>query len=503
MLKKIEPVYYFITIFFLCLLYAFVNGDRLPYGYSQIFDEKHYIDIVVKFPEYLLNQNFTPYYNSRLLMPGLAHYLIRFANISYSLRNINLVFLILNLLSICTSIFFYIKISKFKGYTQNITILGFCLIFANFFILKFAGYYPILMDIFGFTSGIILYYFYIKKKDLAFYVSLFLSMFVFPTTILIVLALLTSSIISFNTTRINTTKNFTLIRYLLIACFIIFLSIFSINNYHDFLHDLTYEKSIQLAKPLIPLTVILVLPFIFILLRPFFQLLNGISINVKGVLSLKFVASLFIMIIFFVLSKYFSNNFHDKNPLNGNQFILNIITQIISFPLKFLISHFIYYGIFIIFFILYFKAFLKELFINTDSFLKFIVFLFIIFSFGTETRQFLQLFPFIAIIFLDSIKSYKFEFKTISIIFLFQLLWSRFWYNINVPEGFLINSFPGSNYFIYPADKYFQFQGPWLSTEKSVMYGLFFLLTFIVAYLVFRNKNSEKLTFSLKNDNQS
>ncbi len=164
--------------------------------------------------------------------------------------------------------------------------------------------------------------------------------------------------------------------------------------------------------------------------------------------------------------------------------------QAFSFPLKFLITHFIYYGLFVVFIIYYRKLFFSYAAKNSDSFLKTITILFsVFFILGTETRQFLQFFPFIVFIFLDSLKKVDFSRYQLAGIFVFQLIWSRFWYKINVPEGFLDKALSERNFFGFPAQKYFQFQGPWLSTNNSMIYGVIFILTFITVSLILK-KNS-------------
>lgn len=72
-LKKLPSAYYIIGVFLLCLAYAFLSNDRLPFKYVDIFDEKSYIEIVKNFSTHFFEQSFNPYYVSRLLMPGIAH----------------------------------------------------------------------------------------------------------------------------------------------------------------------------------------------------------------------------------------------------------------------------------------------------------------------------------------------------------------------------------------------------------------------------------------------
>ncbi|RMZ61052.1 hypothetical protein D1632_03535 [Chryseobacterium nematophagum] len=131
---------------------------------------------------------------------------------------------------------------------------------------------------------------------------------------------------------------------------------------------------------------------------------------------------------------------------------------------------------------------------NLDSFQKIIFTLFIIFSIlGTETRQFLQLFPFVLFIFLDSLKNYKFSANLVLGVFIFQLIWSRFWYIIDLPEGFLFYALKDKDISDFPAQRYFQFQGPWLSETNSIWYGAIFIIIYLIAYTILKKSQQIKI----------
>ncbi|CAA7390050.1 hypothetical protein CHRY9393_02348 [Chryseobacterium fistulae] len=98
---------------------------------------------------------------------------------------------------------------------------------------------------------------------------------------------------------------------------------------------------------------------------------------------------------------------------------------------------------------------------NLDLFQKIIFTIVIIFFIlGTETSQFLQLFLFILFIFLYSLKKHKFSANLVFGIFIFPLIWSRFWYTIHIREPFLLYALKDNNLSDFLAQRYFQFQGP-------------------------------------------
>lgn len=491
-LKKIPLIYYIISAFLLCFVYAFLSNDRLPFRYVDIFDEKNYIEIVRNFSKFFFERRFNPYYISRLLIPGIVHFIHRLFGITFTVETIQSIFRILNGLTVFISLYFYYKIVRVKNYNKNITALGFCFLFVNFFVLKFSNYYPILMDLFAFTSGIILYYYYIIKNRIAFLIVLLISMLVFPTTLLIVVSIIASSFISFNKKGLNIEKNFNKYLYPVFALCILFELFYLYSNYKLFIGATKKDYSVQSALFLIPITFILLNSFIFFIIRYILQLLNNFNISRKGLVSPYFIFSSAILVVFIIASKFLTVNFKDAKTLSSSDFLFNLMFQAFSFPLKFIITHFIYYGLFVVFIIYYRKEFFAYAAKNSDSFLKIIIILFsVFFILGTETRQFLQFFPFIVFVFLDAIKKADFSRYQLITIFTFQLIWSRFWYTINVPEGFLDKALLEKNFFKFPAQKYFQFQGPWLSTNNSMIYGVLFIFTFITFSLILK-KNSFK-----------
>lgn len=486
-LSNIKPINYLLGVFIVVLFYSFLCNEILPIEYVSLFDEKSYIDIVQNFSSHLSEQNFVAYYNSRILIPSFAHYVLSILNLETHIETIRNVFLYFNLASIFLALYYCYKIAKFKKYENGTIALGLCFLFTNFFILKFSNFYPVLMDVFGFTSGIIIYYYYLIKKKTLLFITLLLSLFLFPTTVFIILSLSLSTLVVFNEKGINFKKHLKSYRFLFTA--IVLLTLVA---YAYLLIQQNSQRSTQFEPQIVPLTIILLSIFIFYLLKHILFLFNKISFNVKFYKSTFFFIPLLLLIVSTLISKGLSLHYTGPPMLTPLTFISNLLYQAISFPLKFLISHFIYYGAFVIILLLFSKQFFVHV-SKSPPFEKIVILLFILLSIGTETRQFIQLFPFVVFLFLDSINKYKLNSKFIVTVFLFQLIWSRFWYSINTPEGFLSNAIPGNNFMEFPAQRYFQFQGPWLSTNNSIIYGCIFSITYLVTWTLVKKMNKRKM----------
>ncbi len=481
--ENIKPIQWCVTIFLGVLFYSFLNNEILPLEYGKGFDEKNYIDIVKNFSFHLTQQDFNSYYNSRIIIPAIVHYIISIMNLDSNIPTIRNLFLGFNLFSILLSLYYFYKIVKFKEYKESTIILGLCFLFVNFFILKFSNYYPVLLDIFGFTSGIIIFYYYLVNNKIALFVGLFLSLFIFPTTILVLISLIASTLIIFSEKGLNIAKNLNIFRVLLFAAIVFGILLF-VNRLIYPTYVATNLTHFELN--LVPLTIVVLLILIFYILKPLLLLFDKITFNTRFYYSPLFFIPVLLMILFNLISQHLSLNSNYPVPLSPLKFIINLFYQSTAFPLKFLISHFIYYGLFVSIFLVFYKQFYTHL-KQSNSFYKIITVVFILLSImGTETRQFIQLFPFVVFIFLDSIDKYKFNMKFLIAIFAFQLIWSRFWYSINTPEGFLANAYPGPNFMEFTAQRYFQFQGPWLSTSNSIIYGCIFVFTYLILLVLLK-----------------
>ncbi|CAA7194359.1 hypothetical protein [Chryseobacterium potabilaquae] len=493
-LNKIQPIYYILGVFLLCLTLTFLGNDRFPFKYAKDFDEKSYLEIIRYLPDLFHHKSFDSYYISRLLVPGIAHYIIRFLQLDYSNETIQNIFLGLNFLSILLGCYYYFKIIKIKNYSSNLIAIGFCFLFVNFFVMKFSSFYSILMDMFGFTSGIILYYYYLTKKKILFYSLLLICMFIFPTTILIVLGVMLSDIITFDEKGLNINKNFNKWLWSILSFALLFLVSICYIRYDFITTKANADFANQMSQNFIPLTILTFIIFLYFAVKQLLQIANNVSVRYKGFISPTFYSSIGILLFYLSVSKYLSVNFQGTKAFSSTSFIANLLYQILSFPLKFMITHFIYYGLFVVFILFFHKVLFLYAKNNLDSFQKIIFTLFIIFSIlGTETRQFLQLFPFVLFIFLDSLKNYKFSANLVLGIFIFQLIWSRFWYIIDLPEGFLFYALKDKDISDFPAQRYFQFQGPWLSETNSIWYGAIFIIIYLITYTILKKSQQTNI----------
>jgi 4-amino-4-deoxy-L-arabinose transferase-like glycosyltransferase len=99
-------------------------------------------------------------------------------------------------------------------------------------------------------------------------------------------------------------------------------------------------------------------------------------------------------------------------------------------------------------------------------------------SLGSESRQLINFYPLFVILVLMALEKMK-ELKPITVIAfaISSLILSRFWYTI-ATEGDI-----SKNLLQYPAQRYFQFFGPWMSNDVYFM-NLLIVIVAVVAFVI-------------------
>lgn len=120
----------------------------------------------------------------------LLHSIYQIAGISFSPENIRLGFMWLNIL--CLMLSARMAGGLFSQFSLSLPhqLLGYLLLFLNFFALRFSFYYPVLTDVPGFTLGIALLYFYLKDEKMNIWLTGLLAAFTWPPVALTAIPML-------------------------------------------------------------------------------------------------------------------------------------------------------------------------------------------------------------------------------------------------------------------------------------------------------------------------
>lgn len=467
----------------LFLVYGFY-GELIFAKNGYGFDGEAYATITKNFFESLKLKNINAYYFQRAGIPFVVHLIFNFFHISFSDQNIIHAYQVTNTLFILIAVCFYFKISHFLQLTRNIEIIGFSALFYCFPILKFAMYYPILMDIPAFSIAVIMAYCYLKNNYYLFFLLVFIGSFVYPTFVVLCVLFVFKRPTNYQNKEVDKKSILEIIPYIiswiilpLLLCFIFLFWLDSFKPKID-------HFKIYLTNPLY-IWFSFILTLTYLLWLNYFPSKNFILKNTIKTINYKSVV-LFIVVV--ILTKYIITSFASSGEvrLTLKDYLCHIVFQAIRNPLNFIVAHVYYFGLFPLLSIFIIKDIKQEI----QSFgLGMMLFFsaFIFFSIGSESRQLINYYPFLVLLVLVALnKKWNVSF-IFSILFLIaSIILSHFWYRIN--KG-LSSETPLNDYiqqFKFPLQRYFMFQGPWVSDFRFKLHLAICAFLLLVLFVIFK-----------------
>lgn len=481
-----------IFILLIILLYAFYF-ERIQVHSGFGYDGAFYGEYTKNFIQYIKSHSINSYHFQRVGIPFIIHYAFLFLNIELSNPNIIQAFSFVNILFIFLAVVYYFLISKMLVLTKNIEIIGFVSLFFCFPILKLSLYYPVLMDIPAFSLSVILIYLYLRRNILWYFLLLLIGCFIYPTFILLsVLFFFKKQDLNIQTEELpksNTVgsliKNFNMLHFLFFFSFPILLCvIFFVLFWHSSFDLMALQYNSR------PFTTILIWCSFFIALS-YLTYLNYFpkfvfkskrifkSINIYGVI---------LACILILLTKIIVNYYSSKAEVTFTlqSYLYNIIYQGVKNPINFIVAHVFYFGLapLLTFFLI--KDIKKEI-INFGIGMVLFFNLFFFFSIGSESRQLINYYPFLILLLVIVLNKYwKVSFMFTIIYGIICLALSHFWFKININDHVLPDLFSYFQSFEFPAQRYFMFQGPWVSDFIYYIHLAICIILFFMFWIVFK-----------------
>ena len=131
------------------------------------WDGEVYATMIKNLPSLLVERKINPYYFQRIFPGSLVFAFLSVSGIALSNSHIIAGFLGLNILLLCITFFFWVKLCQLLQLSIQGRFLSFIGIFINYAILKMPFYYPVLTDLIAFTIGIIMLYCFLKNYTLS------------------------------------------------------------------------------------------------------------------------------------------------------------------------------------------------------------------------------------------------------------------------------------------------------------------------------------------------
>jgi hypothetical protein len=355
--------------------------------------------------------------------------------------------------------FFWGKIGEelaLKTISQWLMCIGF---FLNFCVAKFFFYYPTLTDQNTIFLGILLLFFYLKKKPLGVFITGLIGFFTWPYFYIGALFFLT-----FPRNRAAIVENAAPDRFVKPLALIISLSVLILAFFFHYLVGSFYPDLVQIIEPLVPIsflsTGLLVYLAAFSLLgqkdlRSYKDDLQ--HLNLKWLL----IGSVCLLVIKFIAS-HIGDNVETPTPIFSAVLVLVFQISLVR-PLNSIVSHFVYFGPIVILIIFFWKKTVRVVSGFGTGMVLYFLFYMIQFLVIAESREVVSAFPIFLALAVKALDSIDWNYPKLVIFIVMSLLISRCWLPIN-----------GQNFYgpltEFPYQMYFMNFGPWMSNTMFLIF---------------------------------
>jgi hypothetical protein len=428
-----------------------------------------------------------PYTIQRILPSAIIYHLFRALSVQPTDENIILGFVLLNALLITLTGYLFALVADELGISRRGKWLGFVGLFFNFAVLKHRLYDPVLTDTSAYATGMLLLYFYLKRKRAGLLISTALGAFVWPTILLQGTLLLAfprpeaSDVLPVATgVRPVSARPF----YLKAGAVAISLLV-SLAGLLLILYVLRVGVPIVLPvfRPSLPLSIAVVVLYLFYGMKTL--LLAGELLNVDHLLSYlakkRVVLGMASAVLLFVLVKLAQAALTQQAGPNYpvSLYVLTTFWVCVIYPAVFLISHVVYFGP-IVLLLLFLRKEVCRLIQEHGLGLWLCAALSLLLSLNSESRQMINFLP-VFVVFVaratDDLRWGKAQYWLLAVL---SLLLSKAWLRIGPlrTEGMTNHEILLSNQLL------FMNNGPAMSGRMYVVQGCAVLVVGLVIYYV-------------------
>jgi hypothetical protein len=437
------------------------NSEIIPVNDGMGWDGRLYASYAANLERSLDEKAINEYRFQRVLMSVVISKVASMTGTTLDIPTTVKAFKLFNIFWLFLALFYFLLLLQHLKLPDWIEIVGFAGLFWCFPIIKMTGYNPIITDTGAFALGVAMVYHYLKGHYPVMLAIVLIGSFVWPTFILFGLLIFMKR----ETVQVPNTTKFRLERLILPVAYLLVFMIVS-QGFADQFYD-TYADVNPITKSTLFISVLIGAAYCYGAsgFIPSFNALNDLVKSVKWLWIIP-------VVLIFIGVKYVVGQYASPQPeqMSGGRYIINIIKQSVANPGVFYVSHIIYFGFPMVLLVFNGPNFVKV--IREYGFGMLVLAGGIIFmSLGSESRQLINFYPLLVVLFMKSLVGLKTpKLGWIIGMSLLAILWSRFWYTIN--DGGDI----GKNLLQYPAQRYFQVFGPWMSNPTYFMNLLYCIL---------------------------
>lgn len=490
--RKQTPYYliFMPLIMFFWGMYAIQAGELIAVDNGCGWDGSFYADLVFKNDYYLHGKVLDSYRVQRIIPSTIIHYALKVFQMPPVIPNTVYMFSLYHvwLLALCGLL--WAMLARRLNYTVTGRWLGFALLFLNFAIAKYAYYYPPLTDPSAFFLGLWALYCYMADTSLSRYTLLGISalgFFTWPTAayISIVLFLFPRSGGSMETE--SGLQNIPLPRLQKIMMIgastlvIIGLLMFT------FINRVTFPGTD-------PLTEMFIYPGAALLIMVVCFTAYHTAVILPAMIGFGFIRQKDWWIRFGITVLCLGTLWTIKNnlqnpdapaPMNAALFVGGSFTAAVSKPLLGIIAGVVYYGPVIILAMVLLPQILKICTELGTAFLWVFTISITLCGLMTESRQWINLLPFIVLAVIQTLERYALHKFFVAALLFIGIGFSKLWMSLNF-EGMHDYVYQGGSRFTFPLQRYFMNQGPYMSMESYLYQLVAVVLCGIVLWWFFR-----------------
>lgn len=405
----------------------------------------------------------------RMLMPAiLAKYLHKDGGPVQNEQVIR-VYKIGNVISICVSIILFLLIAIKLKWSLAQLIIGFASAFYSFPVLKMSMYYPVLGDLPAMAFGWLAVFMWVHNYRLELLATILVGCFTAPTMILF------SVLLIFPREKIGQPIIPKWIFPAMLSA--IFLSVWAwtwLYASENFLRPPASSQPVQTQWLWLSLPIAI----------GWMALLGTLIPRMTVPMIRKSLLSNWLWIILLIgglvgvrwLIHYWAGS--ETSPQTISGYIQLILAQSVTHPGSFIVAHAVYYPGLLLLTLIVLSQIHDTLFENGYGAAILMVGTGILLM-GTESRQLIQMLPFIIFILTQSLGQMTIKVWVAAAFAFISLIASRWWMNMGHSEQF------SGDFLTFPAQQYFQFHGPWMN-PTSWMTGAIAVVTACVLIMILK-----------------
>ena len=480
--KHLNIAYIFLAILGFWFYHQFHNGERIGRVGGLGWDGNVYAVIAVDLEEYLYGHNVDKYYFQRVLPSIIIHYGARTVKFKIQSQAAMIqAFYVYNciLLVLCV-LFFYLIANHFK-WDLKLRFIGFSAIFLIYPIIKHFPYYATLTDISAMTLGILMFYFYLKKRSWGVLLCTVLSCFVLPT--MVYLGAIWFLLPIYKKKKYIPDKNTIINQLIPVIPFIGFLGVI----YYS--HNVNFpipNHTNQINYPLLIPSIVGLAAYLYfagIAFTDYKYLLKGFKKQSKLIRIIWIL--ILIVLVRFIIETYAKEV---EVPVDIKRFLMSISMQSVVNPLTNVVSHIIFFGPLIIVMIFIWKQFINLIKSRYGIGMFLFVAINLLLAITPESRRLINVWPIFVVLICQVLYNYKLSWNFTYIIVGITLFLSRFWFKIGVAsldvEGGKLE---------FPLQWHYMHSGPWMSNQVFYAFSAIAIVLIIVIYYLMKK---EKIRFS-------